>query len=54
MSVEDAKNIIKADKAIYDRPEILSIDPGEGLRVTVDVMTLVRNGGSMQGYAAGR
>lgn len=51
MTLEAARNIFTADRLIYDRPEILSVDPGfTGLRVELDVPTLIANGGTMLGY----
>ncbi len=52
-SVNDARDILKAQKLIFDRPEVMSIDAGfDGIRTDILVPTLVKNGGTFEGYAA--
>ncbi len=49
--IKDARDIIKAQALIFDRPEVMSIDPGiDGIRMDILVPTLVKNGGTFEGY----
>lgn len=53
MSVQDVHDIVKANAAVYDRPEVYAVDPGfDGVRVIVNTETLVANGGTVEGYEA--
>jgi hypothetical protein len=50
-SLDDVANLSKADQAILSRPEVLSVEPIDGLRITLDSAKIVQDGGSVQGTA---
>jgi hypothetical protein len=50
LSVANAGQVLKAQALLLDRPEIMSIDSFGSLRVDVLVPTLVKNGGTYEGY----
>ncbi|MBI4816007.1 MAG: hypothetical protein HY791_07115 [Deltaproteobacteria bacterium] len=46
------KEILKAQDLFFDRKELLSIDPGfSGIRVQVDALAHIEDGGTLVGYA---
>jgi hypothetical protein len=50
-SLDDVANLARADQAILSRPEVLSVEPINGLRITLDSARIVQDGGSVQGTA---
>ena len=53
INLDEAKQIIVADKLALARPEIAAIDPGfDGIRIQLDTPTLIKSGGTMVGYEA--
>jgi hypothetical protein len=45
-----AKDVIRANELLLARPEVLSVDPGFGVRISVDTDTLVKNGGDYNAW----